>query len=94
VIAEKDFEAGRDVEQEIAATGGEAAFIQTDVSSPGDVEKLMKKTVERFAAIHILINNAGISIWKKPGELSVEQWDEVVNTNLRGAFVCLASGTA
>ena len=88
VIAEKDIEAGRDVEQEIVSTGGEAFFIQTDVSSPGDVQDLMKKTVERFAAIHILINNAGISIWKTPGQLSVEEWDEVINTNLRGAFLC------
>ncbi len=88
VIAEKDIKAGREVEQEIVSTGGVAAFIQTDVSSPGDVKELMKKTVERFAAIHILINNAGISIWKTPGQLSVEQWDEVINTNLRGAFLC------
>lgn len=88
VIAEKYSDAGRDVEQEIVSTGGEAFFIQTDVSSPGDVQDLMKKTVERFAAIHILINNAGISIWKTPGQLSVEEWDEVINTNLRGAFLC------
>ena len=88
VIAEKDIKAGREVEQEIVSAGGVAVFIQTDVSSPGDVKELMKKTVERFAAIHILINNAGISIWKTPGQLSVEQWDEVINTNLRGAFLC------
>ncbi len=88
VIAEKDVEAGREAEQEIVSAGGDAVFIQTDVSCPGDVEDLIKKTVERFAAIHILINNAGISLWKAPGELSVEQWDEVINTNLRGAFLC------
>lgn len=88
IIAEKDPEAGSDTEKAIRNNGGDAVFISTDVSSPDDVRTMIRETVKLSGTIDILINNAGISRWGSPYDLSVEDWDEVINTNLRGAFLC------
>ncbi|WP_431027993.1 SDR family oxidoreductase [Lysinibacillus sp. LZ02] len=63
-------------------------FIRTDVKSEQDIQALMAQVVERFGAIDILINNAGKFVVTPPTELSLEVWDDVINTNLRSAFLC------
>lgn len=88
VIAEKDPATGQDVMREISAGGGETIYIRTDISIPEQVSLMVGKTVEKFGRIDILVNNAGFGIWKSPLDLSVEEWDDVINTNLRGAFLC------
>lgn len=88
VIAEKDPATGQDVMREISAGGGETIFIRTDISIPEQVSLMVGKTVEKFGRIDILVNDAGFGIWKSPLDLSVEEWDDVINTNLRGAFLC------
>ncbi|HLN56828.1 MAG TPA: glucose 1-dehydrogenase [Bacteroidales bacterium] len=88
IIAEKDQELGSRTEKEINDKGGKAEFIQTDVGNPVDVARLMQKVAEKYSSIDILINNAGISSHESPYELSVEGWDEIINTNLRGIFLC------
>ena len=88
VIAEKDPATGQDVKRDISAGGGETIFIRTDISIPERVSLMVGKTVEKFGRIDILVNNAGFGIWKSPLDLSVEEWDDVINTNLRGAFLC------
>ncbi len=88
VIAEKDPATGQDVMRDISAGGGETIFIRTDISIPEQVSLMVGKTVEKFGRIDILVNNAGFGIWKSPLDLSVEEWDDVINTNLRGAFLC------
>ena len=88
VIAEKDPTSGIETEKLIIADGGTASYIRTDVSHPGDILELFSKTLELFGRADILINNAGISKWKPPCELTVEEWDEVINTNLRSVFLC------
>jgi hypothetical protein len=52
------------------------------------VVKLIEKTEERYGRLDILINNAGFGCWKSPYDLTVEEWDSVINTNLRGTFLC------
>lgn len=88
VIADRDAQAGRQTESLIRATGGKATFILTDVSQPADIEALMQKTVVKYGKINILINNAGVTCWKSPYELTVAEWDTVFNINLRGSFLC------
>jgi len=88
VIAEKDRASGEETLNHIHNSGGDAYFHRTDVSNPSDVESLVTKTEEKYGVIHILINNAGVSVVKSPYELSVEEWDTVINTNLRGVFLC------
>lgn len=87
VIAEKNNDSGRETEGLILSSGGSAVFQQTDVSRPGDIKDLVAKTREMFGTIDILINNAGISAWRSPYEITIEEWDEIVYTNLRGAFL-------
>ena len=88
VIAERDNAKGKAAESSIRDIGGEANFILTDVSVPDQVTAMVRATVEKYGTIDIVINNAGFGIWKSPLDLTVEEWDSVVNTNLRGAFLC------
>ena len=88
VIAEKDPVTGAETEILITSAGGTACFIQTDVSNPASIIGMVKETAEKYGTIDILVNNAGFGIWKSPIDLTVDEWDDVINTNLRGAFLC------
>lgn len=88
ILADKDHSEGNLVCEEIVKNGGQADFFAADVSSPSAIEKLFKHVVQKHAKIDVLINNAGISRWKSPYELNVEEWDQIVNTNLRSVFLC------
>lgn len=88
VIAEKNPETGSRAERMITSAGNRAEFIRTDVSRPDDIKELIAKTVRNHGTLDILINNAGIARWESPYTLAVEEWDEVINTNLRAVFLC------
>ena len=88
VLADKDQQQGKLASEEIQKRGGQAVFFPTDVSSPASIENLFNYLRQKFNRIDILVNNAGISRWKSPYELSVDEWDEILNTNLRSAFLC------
>ena len=63
-------------------------FTPTDVTSPEDIVALVKATVDTFGKIDILINNAGINRDGLLLRMKMEDWDSVLTTNLRGAFLC------
>jgi NAD(P)-dependent dehydrogenase (short-subunit alcohol dehydrogenase family) len=86
VIAEIKKEYGERVLNEILASRGNAIYIKTDVSLLSDLQNLMKVTIEKFGRIDVLINNAGLSEFFDPLEMSEEKWDRVLNTNLKGLF--------
>lgn len=88
VIAEKDEQTGSNTAAGIEASGARALFVRTDISVPSEVEAMVRIAVERFGGVDVLINNAGLSRMKPMAELSIEEWDYVINTNLRGAFIC------
>lgn len=88
VIAEKNLALGKDLEEEINKSQGQAIFIKTDVSKEEDIINLIKKTFNTYGSVDILINNVGVSSWKSPYEISVEEWDYIINTNLRSVFIC------
>lgn len=79
---------GAQAEAAIRADGGEAAFRRTDVRRPEEIEGLVAFARERFGRVDVLINNAAIARWKSPLELTVEEWDDVLDTNLRAYFLC------
>ncbi|MHB1128421.1 MAG: SDR family oxidoreductase [Bacillota bacterium] len=87
VIAEKEPDLGAETESLIRSSGGEAVFIQTDMRCTGEIDKLMGKVEKIFSTINILINNAGISKFVSPYELTIEEWDNIINTNLRSVFL-------
>ena len=91
VIAEKDEEAGLEVVEWLSAKGGKKEglhFVACDVSKEEEVHQLTEETIRKYGRIDYLVNNAGLSRFKPFLELSVAEWDEVLNTNLRGAFLC------
>jgi NAD(P)-dependent dehydrogenase (short-subunit alcohol dehydrogenase family) len=79
------------VQQEIEERGGEALGLYTDVSNEASVDEMVRKTLERFGRIDILINNAAVfaTIETKPFfGISAQEWDEVISVNLKGVFLC------
>ena len=64
------------------------AFFKTDVSDEENVQKSISESVKRFGNISGLINNAAIQIEKPVTELTLEEWNRVIGTNLTGAFLC------
>lgn len=81
-------EAAEDVVQQILKSGGEAMAVQGDVAHAEQVDTLLKATLERFERVDILINNAGITRDKLILRMSEADWDAVIDTNLKGAFLC------
>ena len=60
----------------------------TDVSSPEEVKRLFEFADKELAGLDILVNNAGIGIFRATAELTIEEWNRVIGTNLSGAFYC------
>ena len=89
-IAIVDFvaEAAESVAKEVQAAGVESLALVGSVSSPEDVERMVQETVERFGKIDILVNNAGITRDNLLVRMSEDDWDAVLDTNLKGTFNC------
>ncbi len=88
MVADRDETGGKETVSLIAEKGFGAFFCKADVSDPVMVDTLIKVSVEKLGGINVLINNAGFGIWKSPYDLTIGEWDSVINTNLRGAFLC------
>jgi NAD(P)-dependent dehydrogenase (short-subunit alcohol dehydrogenase family) len=81
-------DAGNKVVEEVKKTGGEAMFVKADICDIAQVETAVKKAVDGFGRLDILINNAGINKDALLKKMTVEQWDKVLSVNLKGTFVC------
>ncbi len=76
------------VAKEIETGGGNCTVIPCDVTKENQVRSLIRKTVQRFKRIDILINNAGLGIHKPVVEFTTRDWDTTIDTNLKGPFYC------
>ncbi|UVI32693.1 SDR family NAD(P)-dependent oxidoreductase [Paenibacillus spongiae] len=88
VVTDREGYGGDEIVKDIAAAGGSAYFAAADLGRPEEIVQLFANVDQTYGALDILINNAGFGIWKSPLELSVEEWDSVMNVNLRGTFLC------
>lgn len=93
VIADIDGEGGAAAAKELLDARFSAWARRTDVRNYSDVQGLMRETLERFRRIDVLLNNAAIyvtqKLWKGPvEELALEEWDRVLEVNLKGVFLC------
>jgi 3-oxoacyl-[acyl-carrier protein] reductase len=70
------------------ATGGNVYGEAADVSKTEDVRRLFQSVDAHFGALHILINNAGLGIFRRTAELSIEDWRRMIDLNLSGVFYC------
>lgn len=86
-IADVDVVKGTTTAATIRQEGGTAIFVPCDVRLEEDIQRLMAITVEEFGTVDILINNAGVSRFKSPFELTVDEWDDILNTNARSCFL-------
>ena len=84
----KSPEGAEQVVNEIQAAGGKAAAFQADVSSTAAAQSLIKFAVDTFGDLHILVNNAGITRDMLIMMMSEEDWDAVIDTNLKSTFNC------
>jgi len=83
--------AARNAQKSAAAArelGPEALALQVDVSDENSVNALFEQAVQRCGRVDILVNNAGINIRKPLHELSLDEWHQVMDTNLTSAFLC------
>lgn len=89
-IAIADFvpEAADSVAKEVVDMGGESLAVYGSVSNVDDVDKMVSDTIDRFGRIDILINNAGITRDNLIVRMSEQDWDMVLDTNLKGVFNC------
>lgn len=81
------------VVEEIKSLGGEAFAIQASVDHSEDVQKLVSETLEQFGTIDILVNNAGITRDNLLMRMKEQEWDDVLDTNLKGVFLCTKAVT-
>lgn len=91
VIADFVLEAAESVVKEVEAMGGEALAIGGSVSNPEDVDNMVNAAVDKFGKIDILVNNAGITRDNLLVRMSEQEWDMVLDTNLKGVFNCSKS---
>jgi 3-oxoacyl-[acyl-carrier protein] reductase len=73
---------------ESAARGGAVMTQRADVRKYQDVERMLNAAASRFGGIDVLVNNAGVGVFSKVADMSVEQWHDVIDTNLTGVFYC------
>lgn len=74
---------------EIADRGGQAAAWQADVTDEAQVRRLVASTAHRFGRIDILVANAGVVYDQLAAVMTLDQWERVIQTNLRGPFLCI-----
>lgn len=82
-----------EVVAEIKQAGGEAIAVQANVADAESVQSLMKTAIDTFGSLDILVNNAGITRDNLLMRMKEDEWDDVLNTNLKGVFLCTKAVT-
>lgn len=89
-ILDRTEDALRDTADAVRKAGGEVLVIACDVSEPEQVEAAVARTVEAFGRLDIAFNNAGVENKASPvAEIELDEWDRILDINLRGTFVCM-----
>lgn len=90
VIADYNAEEGQKVADAIKANGGEATFIQVDVSNEEQVKNLVRETVETYGRLDVAVNNAAITPDDKPvAEIDFDYYDQLMGVDLKGVMLCM-----
>lgn len=87
-IADIDFSLALKTTQKIKKLGYQSFSIKVDVTKTEDVHKMIETTLEKFGGIDILVNSAGVLSMLSVADLRGEEWDKVIDVNLKGIFLC------
>ncbi|NTX37321.1 SDR family oxidoreductase [Myxococcus sp. CA051A] len=80
---------GQEVEQLIRQAGGEATYYKVDVRDADAVRTFVDTVVQHYGGLHVAFNNAGISMAKGLHDISLEEWNDLSDTNVRGVFAAM-----
>lgn len=89
VVVDVNVEGGEQTVRLIKEAGGDAFFVKCDVSKAVDVETMLKKTVDRYDRLDCAFNNAGIVVMKSTVGCTEEEWDRIIDVNLKGVWLCM-----
>ena len=89
VVAARRIQQGEETVEEIRGAGGEAIFVRTDVSKAAEVESMVSRTVEAYGRLDYAFNNAGTGTGGPMHEATEEDWDRVIDVNLKGVWLCM-----
>jgi 3-oxoacyl-[acyl-carrier protein] reductase len=88
VVADLNESAGMAAVAEITGQGGAANFARVDVTAASDVQRMVDNTVKSYGRLDILVSNAGITADARLVKMEPEQWQRVIDVNLKGVFLC------
>ena len=88
VVTSRDLSSLTEFKQEIETLGRRALPVQLDVLSQSDIDNMVRMAINEYGKIDILVNNAGLNIRRPSTDVSQQDWDTVLNTNLKGSFFC------
>ncbi|MBP9015365.1 MAG: glucose 1-dehydrogenase [Candidatus Atribacteria bacterium] len=88
VVADLNLEKAQKVASNIQSWGVDSLALRVDVTKKAEVEEMVKKTLEHFGKIDILVTSAGVGQWMKAEEMPEEDWKRVIDINLNGVFLC------
>lgn len=90
IVSDIDEKKGQETARAIQGAQGDATFIRTDVSNPGDCQALVDRTLEKYGRLDVAFNNAGIGGEANPiADYSIEGWQKVIAVNLSSVFYCM-----
>ncbi len=87
VVAARNAEKTSEALSQIQDLGVKATGVSTDVSQEADIIGMVTQTIEAYDRVDILVNNAGMTFRKEPQDLAADEWDQVMDVNLRAAFL-------
>jgi NAD(P)-dependent dehydrogenase (short-subunit alcohol dehydrogenase family) len=88
VVVDWDEQAGTKTAEDIRQSGGDAIFVKCDVSNEGEVKAMVQAAIDKYGRIDVLVNNAGVGVYKPVLEATSEDWDYCLSVNLKGVFLC------
>src|SRR5208337_3973920 len=88
VVSDVNEQSATQVSNEILAKGNETLAVEADVRSAHDVNRMVETTLARFGKIDILCNNAGVSLCKRLLDYTEEDYDLIMDVNMKGVYLC------
>jgi NAD(P)-dependent dehydrogenase (short-subunit alcohol dehydrogenase family) len=92
IVTDIEVDGGKETVELVKKSGGQAAFIECDVSKSNDVHRMVSFAAKTFGKLNVLYNNAALQLWGKDSpvdELLEENWDRVMAVDLKGVYLCM-----